>query len=433
MMDFVGFVQHDSSSQKTWDFTGNITGKLFELPGGPLGVAAGVEYRKLTGRFDPDPIVAAGFSSDIPAQPTKGGYNVKEVYGELNAPLLANVPGAELLELDAAARYSSYSKSGSVTTFKGGVNWKPIRALRLRGSYAEGFRAPQIGELFGSQSRFDQTISDPCSNDSTAAATFLNNPTVRANCIAAGVPSNGSYAQANPQIGVLVGGNEDLKPESSKSWIFGAVLNPAAIPGLSIEYNHYNIKINGAIQAVDAEVTLTNCVVFNDPAACALVSRASNGQLTQIVGLLQNIASIHTKGNDLNISYHTRRTEVGTFGITWNNTWLEKYDEIVPITGGTQVIDRKGTEQGSPAKAFPKWKSIGILDWDLADVGATLTGRFVSSLREKGGNVMNNRLFTDLQLRWSPAMWNHMFSAAVGVNNILNTRIPGCVSCDINN
>ena len=79
MMDFVGFVQHDSSSQKTWDFTGNITGKLFELPGGPLGIAAGVEYRKLTGRFDPDPVVTAGFSSDIPAQPTKGGYNVKEV------------------------------------------------------------------------------------------------------------------------------------------------------------------------------------------------------------------------------------------------------------------------------------------------------------------------------------------------------------------
>ena len=83
-------------------------------------------------------------------------------------------------------------------------------------------------------------------------------------------------------------------------------MNPAAIPGLSIEYNHYNIKINGAIQAVDANVTLTNCVVFNDPTACALVSRASNGQLTQIVGLLQNIASIHTKGNDLNISYHAQ-------------------------------------------------------------------------------------------------------------------------------
>ena len=433
MIDWVSFVQHDSSEQKTWDFTANISGKLFELPGGPLGLAAGVEYRKLNGRFDPDPIVTAGFSSDIPAQPTKGGYNVKEAYAELNAPLLANVPGAQLLELNAAARVSDYSTFGSTTTFKGGVNWKPIKALRLRGSYAEGFRAPQIGELFGSQSRFDQTISDPCSQGSTAPANFTNNATVRANCIAAGVPANGSYTQANPQIGVLVGGNQDLKPETSKSWVFGGVLNPAAFPGLSIEYNHYNIKINGAIQAVDASVTLTNCVVFNDPGACALVTRAPSGQLTQVVGLLQNIASIHTKGNDLNVSYRMRRTPLGSFGFTWNNTWLEEYQEIVPVTGGTQVIDRKGTEQGSPSKAFPKWKSIGIIDWDLADFGASLTGRYVSKLRESDGNVMQDRVFTDIQLRWSPAMWNHMFSLAVGANNVLNTRIPGCNTCDINN
>ena len=433
MIDYVGFVQHDSSSQRNWDFTANLSGKLFELPGGPLGVAMGVEYRRLSGRFDPDPVVAAGFSSDIPAQPTRGSYNVKEAYAELNAPLLANVPGAELLELNGAVRISDYSTSGTTTTFKGGVNWKPIRALRLRGSYAEGFRAPQIGELFGSQSRFDQTISDPCSNDSTAPANYLNNATVRTNCIAHGVPSNASYAQANPQIAVLVGGNPDLKPETSKGWVFGGVLNPAAIPGLSIEYNHYNIKVYGAIQAVDAAVTLTNCEVQNDPAACALVSRASNGQLTQVLGLLQNIAAIKTKGSDLNIAYHTRRTSYGTFGITWNNTWLEEYQVIIPVTGGTQVIDRKGTEQGSPSQAFPKWKSVGILDWDLADVGASLTGRFVSRLRESDGNVMTNRVFTDIQVRWSPSMWNHMFSLAAGVNNVLDTHIPGCNTCDLNN
>src|SRR5205814_9601754 len=144
-----------------------------------------------------------------------GSYNVKEAYAELNAPLLANRPMAELLELDAAARVSEYSTSGSTTTVRGSLNWKPVKALRLRGSYADGFRAPQIGELFGTQSRFDQTISDPCSNDSTALETFTNNATVRANCIAHGVPANGSYAQANPQISVLVGGNPALKAESS--------------------------------------------------------------------------------------------------------------------------------------------------------------------------------------------------------------------------
>ncbi len=433
MMDWVTFVQHDSSKQSTWDFSGNLSGKLFELPGGPLGLAVGVEYRRLSGRFDPDPVVSAGFSSDIPAQPTSGKYNVKEAYAELNAPLLANVPGAQLLELDGAARISDYSTSGSTTTFKGGANWKPVKALRLRGSYAEGFRAPQIGELFGTQSRFDQTISDPCSNDSTAPQNFLNNATVHQNCVAHGVPGDGSYAQANPQVAVLVGGNQNLKPETSKSWVFGGVFSPDFVRNFSIEVNHYNIKIKGAIQSVDANVTLTNCEAANDPTACALVSRAGNGQVTQILGLLQNIAGIDTVGWDVNVAYHTPQTRMGRFGFTWNNTFLKKYDVIIPIAGGTQTIEHVGTEQGSPTQGFPKWKSIGIIDWDVADFGATVTGRYVSKLQESDGNVMKARLFTDLQLRWSPEYLHKMFSLAVGANNILNTHIPGCDTCDLNN
>ncbi|MGN6057919.1 MAG: TonB-dependent receptor [Sphingomicrobium sp.] len=434
MLDWVSFVQHDSSKQRNWDFTGNLTGKLFELPGGPLGLAIGVEYRRLSGRFDPDPIVAAGFSSDIPAGPTRGHYDVKEAYAELNAPVLANVPGAQLLELDAAVRVSDYSTTGSTTTFKGSANWKPFNALRLRGSYSEGFRAPQIGELFGTLSRFDQTISDPCSNDSTAPLNFNNSATVRANCIAHGVPSDGSYAQANPQLSVLVSGNPNLKPETSKSWIFGAVFSPAAIPGFSLEANHYNIKLNSAIQAVDAAITLNNCEVNNDPASCALVTRSfsGSGQVTAINGTLGNIAGIGTTGWDLNLAYHPRKTPIGTFGFTWNNSFLTKYNLILTGFGGAQIIRRVGTEEGSPTQSFPRWKSVGIIDWDLADFGATLTGRYISKLTESDGNIMKSRLFTDLQLRWSPGMFNHMFGLAVGANNILNTHIPGCDTCDLN-
>lgn len=433
MMDWVTFVQRDSSKQSTWDFTGNLSGGLFDLPGGPLGIAVGVEYRRLSGRFDPDPVVAAGFSSDIPAQPTHGSYNVKEAYAELNAPLLKDVPLVNLLELNGAVRISDYSTSGSTTTFKGGANWKPIKALRLRGSFAEGFRAPQIGELFGTQSRFDQSLSDPCSNDSTAPQNFNNNSSVKANCIAAGVPANGSYQQANPQISVLVGGNESLKPETSKSWIFGGVFSPEAFPGFSVEVNHYNIRIKGAIQSVDAAVTVNNCVVLNDPTACALVTRAGGGQLTQVLGLLQNIAAINTKGFDVNLAYRTPKTSRGTFGLTWNNTFLRNYDVIIPVAGGTQVINREGTEVGSPSQGFPKWKSIGIVDWDGDQLGATLTWRYVSKLLESDGNVMGSKFYTDLQLRWTPSIMGHDVAVALGANNLFNVRAPGCNTCDLNN
>jgi iron complex outermembrane receptor protein len=432
MMDWATFVQHDSAKQSTWDVTANLAGNILELPGGPLGLAVGLEYRKLKGRFDPDPVVAAGFSSDIPAQPTKGDYSVKEAYAELNAPLLSDRPFVDLLELNGAVRFSDYSTSGSTTTFKAGLNWKPYEDLRLRGSWAEGFRAPSIGELFGTASRFDQTLSDPCSLDSTAAQNFLNNPTVQANCLAAGVPVAG-YTQANPQISVIVGGNEDLDAETSKSLVLGGVWSPSFVPGFSIDMNWYRFKVKGAITTVDAEVTLNNCMVDNDPAACALVTRTSNGILTHVSGLLQNIASIKTKGIDLNVAYRGVDLAGGKLGLTWNNTFLRNFDVIVPITGGTQVISREGTEVGSPSQGFPKWKSIGVIDWDGSVFGATITGRYVSKLKEGDGNVMNSRFYTDLQLRWLPAAFKDQFGFALGVNNLFKTKAPGCFTCDLNN
>ncbi|HEX6073593.1 MAG TPA: TonB-dependent receptor, partial [Sphingomicrobium sp.] len=362
----------------------------------------------------------------------------KEAYAELNAPLVRDVSFVNLLELNAAVRISDYSTSGSTTTFKGGVNWKPFKDLRLRGSYAEGFRAPSIGELFGTISRFDQTIFDPCSSDAdnVAPRRFQNDPTVAANCIAHGVPPGGTYKQANPQLSVIVSGNENLQAETSKSWIFGGVYSPSFLPGFSIEANHYNIRIDDAIQAVDAGITLTNCEVNNDPAACALVTRsfAGSGQVTQINGVLGNIAGIRTKGIDLNVAYRTKKTKAGTFGFTWNNTFLKNYDLLLSGVSGTQVISREGTEQGSPSQGFPKWKSIGIFDWDYAQFGTTITGRYVSKLRESGGNVLGSKFYTDLQLRWSPKLgFFNQLGLAVGVNNLFKTKAPGCITCDLNN
>lgn len=433
MIDYVTYVQRDSSRQTFWDASANLSGSLFELPGGPLGIAVGAEYRKLKGRFDPDPIVASGFSSDIPALPTRGSYDVWEAYAEVNAPLLADRPFFELLELSGAVRYSDYSTSGSTTTFKGSVNWKPVPDLRLRASYAQGFRAPSIGELYGTDSRFDETLSDPCSNDSTAARNFGNDATVKANCIASGVAADGSYAQPNPQISVLTSGNEDLKAESSRSWVLGGVFAPGFAPGLSAEVNYYSIRIKDAIQAGGVSaLTLDRCLVQDEDAACDLVTRV-NGTLTQIEGQLQNIAGIRTSGWDVNLGYRTPQNSWGRLNLTWNNSFLHNYDVIIPTSTGRIVVNREGTEQGSPTQGFPKWKSIGIIDWEGKSIGATLTGRYVSALRESDGNRMKARFYTDLQLRWFLPDNPEGFGFAVGVNNLFNTRAPGCTSCDLNN
>ncbi|HYE26616.1 MAG TPA: TonB-dependent receptor [Allosphingosinicella sp.] len=434
MMNFVMFEQNDSSRQSQFDATANLSGTLFNLPGGPLGLAVGVEYRKLKGRFDPDPVVAAGFSSDIPAQPTRGSYSVKEAYAELNAPLLGDMPFVKLLELNGAVRFSDYSTSGSTTTFKGGVNWKPIEDLRLRGSFAQGFRAPSIGELFGTQSRFDEVLDDPCSSHSSNAAPrrFSNDAEVRAACIAAGVPANGSYQQANAQISVSTGGNVNLGPEESESWVVGGVYSPSWLRGFSVEANWYKIRVEGAIQAIPRPTTVLNCLLTNDPATCALVTRV-NGELIEVEGFLQNIAAIKTKGIDVNIAYRGLKTGIGTFGFTWNNTLLRNFDVIVPGPAGPQLLSREGTQVGSPAQGFPKHKSVAVIDLDWTDFGMTVIGRYISKLEEVGGNVMDSVFYTDLQLRWSGPSFDDRFSFALGVNNLFDKKTPGCVTCESNN
>jgi iron complex outermembrane recepter protein len=433
MINFVSFEQNDSSSQSQFDTTANLSGSLFDLPGGPLGVAVGLEYRKLKGRFDPDPVVAAGFSSDIPALPTRGSYDVKEAFAEINAPLLSDTPFFELLELSGAVRLSDYSTSGSTTTFKGGVNWKPFRDLRLRGTFAEGFRAPSIGELFGTQSRFDEVLDDPCSSHSANAAPqrFANDATVRAACIAAGVPANGSYQQANAQISVSTGGNQNLDPETSKSWVVGGVYSPSWAPGLSLEANWYKVKVEGAIQAIPRATTVLNCLLTSDPATCGLVTRV-NGELIEVQGFLQNIAAIKTNGIDVNLAYRGLETSFGKFGFTWNNTFLRNFDVIVPGPTGPQLLSREGTQVGAPAQAFPKHKSVGIIDVDWENFGLTLTGRYISKLREVGGNVMGSVFYTDVQLRFLTD-GDDPFGFSLGVNNLFDKETPGCVSCESNN
>jgi iron complex outermembrane receptor protein len=433
MLGFITFEQNDSSEQTQFNTSANLSGSLFELPGGPLGLAVGLEYRRLRGRFDPDPVVSAGFSSDIPAQPTRGGYNVREAFAELNAPVLGGLPAIELLELNGAVRVSDYSTSGSNTTFKAGVNWKPIKDLRLRGSWAQGFRAPQIGELFGSQSRFDEVLDDPCSSHSSNAAPrrFANDAVVRAACIAAGVPANGSYQQANAQISVNTGGNRALRPEESESWVYGFVFSPSFARGLSIETNWYRIKVEGAIQAIPRATTLLNCLLTAAPSVCSLITRV-NGQLTEVEGLLQNIAAIKTRGVDVNISHRGIDTRAGRFGFSWNTTFLSRYDVFVPGPSGTQLLERAGTQVGSPAQGFPKRKSVAALDWDLAPFGASLTGRYVSKLREPTG-ILKSVFYTDVQLRLNGPAFARGLGFAAGVNNLFDVKTPGCVSCESNN
>lgn len=435
MIDYVAFTERAKSDQDLRDLSANLSGSLFDLPGGPLGMAIGYEHRDQKGSFDPDPIVAAGFGSDIPAQPSRGQFNVDEFYGELRAPLLADTPFFKRLEASFAARYSNYSTFGGQTTLKAGLNWKPVDDLLLRGSWGQGFRAPGIGELFGTPSRFDQELVDPCS-----AVGGQIPAAVRANCIAQGVPANGSYVQANPQLSVITGGNAALQPETSESWIFGVVYSPAwARSGgfasrLDIEANYYDINVDGAIQPIGADVLLGRCADTNDAFSCASVLRTASGAISQIRGLLQNIGSIRTRGIDLIANFRTPETGAGSFGLYWSSNFLLEFSEEVPATVGFTKIERKGTERGSPDQAYPKFKSTGTIDWSKDAFMLSLTGRYISAVTEsQNGNRMGSRFYTDIRLGLTPAFLQERYSLSLGVNNLFDKDPPGCISCGLNN
>ncbi len=437
MLDFIGYTEHNSSEAKLTDFTFNLTGDLVDLPAGALSAAVGYEHRRVEGSFTPDPITEAGLTSDIPARSGSGGYSVDEVYGELRVPLLANQPGFHLLEASLAARYFDYSTSGADSTYSAGLRWRPVEELLLRGSWGQGFRAPSIGELFGGGSRFDATIIDPCNNLLDDPATVPVDPkpaNVQANCIANGVPVDGSYAQRNDQLPVFVRGTSNLRPETSEAWNVGAVWRPSALEnqswsdGVTFEVNYASISIDDAIQAADPNTVMTLCATIGQ---CSTISRSPSGAVRSIDDPLTNGGFVDTRAVDFSVSWTSPDTPVGQFELRSFTSHLLEFTD-----GATNpAASREGTERGSPSQGYPEWKSSNTLNWTLGAWGASLTNRYVSSLVEtaNGGSELGSYSVWDIQGRLTPSWLDESMTLALGVNNLFEEETPGCFSCDVNN
>lgn len=438
MLAFIGFVQQDTSEQELRDFSANLTGELFNLPAGPLEIALGLEHRETEGFFQPDAVVAAGLSSDIPAQPARGAIDVDEAYVELRVPILRDVTLAQELSLSLAARTFDYSTFGGDETLKAGLIWRPIDDILVRASWAEGFRAPSIGELFGTASRFDQEVIDPCSNFLGLNGGVVRSQTVRSNCIARGVPANGSYVQLNPQISVITSGNPALTPETSESWNVGAVWSPSFLQdqswtrGMTFEVNYADIELDGAIQAQNGQALLDRCANVLDLVACNTITRTASGQVAGIANPLINIGGLETRQVDFTITYGLPETSIGTFDLRLNAANLIDFTEFVPTSAGLSPVSREGTERGSPDQAYPEWKASLGLDWSHGDFGGSLLARYISSIDEPG-NTIDSANYLDAQFRWTPSFLNDRVSFTAGILNLTDEDPPACFSCGLNN
>jgi iron complex outermembrane receptor protein len=264
--------------------------------------------------------------------------------------------------------------------------------------------------------------------------------------------------QINQQISVQTGGNDALKPETSETVNLGFSYSPAWaesagwIEELTFDVNYYDIKLEDAIQALSAQIQLTNCVNTLAPLFCDGIVRGPGGSITAFANELTNIGRIETDGFDWTVVLATPELGFGSLRFQWANTYLNSYKEFTPGLEGLVDTERAGIEVGSPIRGFPRYKSTLAMDWLFNDFVTSLTLRYISELTEicPGAlvdndleslctdpvgllNDMDSRVYTDVQLSWTPSTFDQQLQLALGVNNVLDEDPPPCLSCDLNN
>ena len=441
MINWIITDQRDASVQQLDSFSFNITGDLFAIGDRNAGFAAGAEYRKYKGDFNPDPLRQTGESQDSFASPVSASYDVKEVYGEFNFPIAAT------FDLTAALRWSDYSTFGSATTGKVGFRWQPIEDLVLRGTYSQGFRAPNLGELYG-LTQFGATLTDLCGSTGSPGPA---KPEYAAGCAAQGAPP--TFEQANTQITTFTGGNPNLDAETSDSWTVGAVYSPGWAEDaswsrkLDFELGYYDHKIDGAIQAQDLQSLLATCLrAGGTPAsspACAPFSRQSNGNLNPPNNFLQNFGTVKTSGADLKINWLSPDWAFGELSASLQTTWVRDYKAV--DGDGNVNARRVGIEVSD--SAIPEWQTNLQLGWNKGDFGFTYGLRYIDAVEEdcngatrkdvpgclnaREVNTLGAVTYHDVQFAWKNAFIEGLKLSA-GANNVFGKEPPVCVTCSLN-
>ncbi len=401
MADYSSFTEQSFFYKKTYNYTANVTGDLFDLPAGPLSFAAGYEYRREFGFDLPDALTQSGASTGNIRLATRGGFSLDEFYAEFNIPILKDMTLAQIFEIAVAARYSDYSNFGDTTNPKIGFRWKPIDDLLVRGNWSEGFRAPTISELFTGNSDSFPTVNDPCSASQNPQGDTL---TRCRNGFGGVAPVPAGYQQANAQIRITQGGNTLLQPELAETKTLGLVYSPSWLDGLDVYLDWYNIELENAIGIRSGNFIINDCYVTGNLSSCALVVRGSGGVVQDIRATTQNfIGGTEVEGYDLTVNYRFD-TEFGKFNINWDSAYVTYLGDLgqpdfnfctliagpTPSSGvlqpGQTCIGeiRFGNQAGVYFDRNPNWrlKSNISTNWQLGDWGATLTARYLSDLDE---------------------------------------------------
>jgi iron complex outermembrane recepter protein len=428
-----------------------LNGTVADLWAGPLQFALGAEHRYYFTQFTPDFFLGtgdvAGFNG---ALPTHGSESVSEGFGELQVPLLANLPAVKSLSVDGAFRYSDYDLQGvgGVWTYSGGGLWRVTPDVRFRGQYQHAIRAPNVGELYGGQATVFTVVSDPCGASGTQKTAA-----VAAVCEATGVKPADVFTagiQPNPYIGNTSGGNPELAPETSNTITLGTVLTPRFAPNLSLAIDWYRIDVTGAIEQLSGGIAgvLSSCyytIQSASSAYCQAIQRDPNtGQIVNVSVGEANAGALKVAGVDLDgawnhdlswgLSRHSSSVRVST---DW--TWVGQ-STLIPIkdlpNNREECAGAYGPTCGEP---IPRFKGITRVSWINGPVDVTAGWRYISSVTvdkyllplRSGGktpplDTLTNPVLPAANYLDLAATWNvtEKLQVSGGINNVLGWGPP---------
>lgn len=389
-----------------------ITGDLFELPAGPVGVVLGGEWREDTIDSQPNFVASNGlfwgFFADGGA---KGSKWIRELYGEIDMPLMAGKPMVEELTVNLAGRITDEEFYGTNGTFSLKGGWRPVAPLLLKFSYGTSFRAPNLRENFLlSQSGFGNIV-DPCAVPNAAfragtgysAADDLRDPAVLANCrregrdpTRVGIDPLGLNTVQATSTQVFSGGSLDIQPETSRSITTGFAFEEDWASGFefAFNFNYYDIKLKDSIIEPSGAFIVADCfgrleggrspfcdriTASTDPTARFLITQVQSGFI--------NLDQESVRGIDINT----------TFGYPVNISG-EEFDLSLNLTAN-HLIERSTTTRDAAGNritdnfagrfAFPSWIGRATFNIRYDDFLFTWQTRYI-------GDVSQDPAFVDV-------------------------------------
>ncbi|MGO2478346.1 MAG: TonB-dependent receptor domain-containing protein [Pseudoalteromonas sp.] len=348
------------------------TAQFLELQGGAIGFAAGFEYREETSESNTDEFTKAGFLTNAATPDSYGEFDVTEGFVEVSLPILAGLSFAKELTLDAAYRAADYSHAGNADAWKVGLLYRPFDDIRVRGTYGQAVRAPNIAEAFSPQSPGFGRVSDPCDADN-----INDNPNRVANCAALGIPA-GFEANDNVSIDTVSGGNPDLESETSTSLTAGFVWTPSFFENFSMTIDYYDIEIEDAISFIATQSIADNCVDAAGGPDESFCSQIDRDPVTNDVDLIRsgylNAAAITTRGIEADFDYDMNLSDYDYTGELKLNLFVNHLLELEDFEFQNRP-DKVNVENGEVGD--PEWQARLSATYLIDDYTVNWTTRFI--------------------------------------------------------